>query len=181
LLEAILARLFPPVPQRLADVRLGRRALVRGHVVPRDLIESPLTGERCIYYRYLVEEWRPGTMPLPVAPQASGFWAVVDQDEAIAEFYLSDQSGRAVIGVERARVELAPTIRAEPHRLPGDRRATELRIGANDLVEVEGMAEAIDDLLDEGIGYRDPSSKLLLRAIDGGVLRIRVIARAEQA
>ncbi len=177
LIDLILERLFPPAVERLTEVRLGRRAVVRGRIVPRDLIESPLTGERCVYYRYRVEEWRRATVPLPVNPLGNGFWAVIEQDEAIAEFYLQDDTARAVVGVERAHVEFAPELPAEPHVLPGDRRATELRLGANDVVEVEGVAEAIVDQLDEGRGYREPSSKILVRAPDGGLLRIRVIAR----
>src|SRR5262249_38694535 len=102
LIETILFRLFPPLPELLSELPLGRRVTVRGRVLPRDLIESPLTGERCVYYRYLVEEWRRTTTSMG---GTEGFWAVTEHDEAIAEFYLHDAGCRAVVAPQHAEVE----------------------------------------------------------------------------
>lgn len=178
LIEALLASLFPPTPEPVAGVRNGRRVVVRGRVVPRDLIESPLTGERCVYYRYLVEEWRRSSV-VGLAG-VDGFWAVVEHDEAIAEFYLTDESGRAVVAPERARVELVRPLGAERVELVPGRRGAESRILPGDVVEVDGVAEQIGDILDEARGYRESSVRTLLRAVDGGVLRIRVLSRERE-
>lgn len=176
LIESILASLFPPRPEPLAECRRGRRVLVRGRVVPRDEIESPLGGARCVYYRYLVEEWRRSALA-GMAAGADGFWVVAEHDEAIAEFYVQDESGRAIVAPERAHVELGRDLLPEPVDLPTGRRATESRIHGGDVVEVEGVVEEVGDLLDDARGFREPSLRLLLRAVDGGVLRIRVLER----
>lgn len=175
LIDDILQRLFPPSAESLRDVRLGRRAVVRGRVVARDLIESPLSGERCVYYRYSLEEWRRSSVPIGFGSE--GFWVLVERDEAIAEFYVQDETGRAVVFPKHAVVEAARDVTAEPLDWPLGRRGSELRINPGDLVEIEGVAEQIEDLLDEARGYRESSRRLLLRAIDGGVIRIRLIAR----
>ena len=58
LIQGLLGAFFPPLPEPLDEVEPGRVAVVRGHVVPRDLMKSPLSGIDCVYYRYTVEEWR---------------------------------------------------------------------------------------------------------------------------
>jgi hypothetical protein len=175
LIDAILGSLFPPAPQALADVTAGRRALVRGRVVPRDVIESPLSGVRCVYYRYVIEELRRASVPIGFG--ADGFWVVTERDEAIAEFYLQDEGGRAIVAPHRAFVEIPRALPGEPLDWPRGRRGQELVILAGDLVEVDGLVQEVDDLLDEQLHYRERPRKLVLRAPDDGVIRIRVIAR----
>ena len=175
LIETILERLFPPQPEPIAEVKPGRRVTLRGRVVARDLIDGPLAGARCVYYRYRAEAFRRSAVVGLGFDQ--GFWVILDQDEAIAEFYLQDDTGRAVIAPERAEVELGRGVTAERRARGVDQRASELRIEPGDLVEVEGESEAIDDLYDEARGYRDPAARLLLRAPEGAALRIRVLAR----
>jgi hypothetical protein len=148
----------------------GRRVRLRGHVVPRDTMQSPLTGTSCVYYHYVVETWS----------RSTGTWLVVEQDEAICEFYLRDASGRAVVSPHHARVETRASVKSElvpvPEGRPGG-RARERRIHAGDLVEVHGVLEQAEDLFDEGRGYREDMVRLLVRAEDGGSLRIRLVSR----
>jgi hypothetical protein len=170
---ALLAWLFPPAPEPLGGVRRGRLVVARGRVVPRDRIESPLTGERCVYYRYLVEEWRRGSVNVV----DTGLWHAVEQDEAIAEFYLDDGTGRALVEPTGAEIDYRAPHGPVPVALPAGRRASELRLEDGDLVEVRGVAEEVADLYDGERGYREPATRLLLRAPDGGRLRIRRVGR----
>ena len=176
LIETLLGRIFPPAPEPLGAVRAGHvgRLTVRGRVVPRDLIESPLTGMRCVYYRYVVEEWRAASLALGGA----GLWHCAEQDEAIAEFYLDDGTGRAVIEPARAQIALANDVAPGPVAVPRGRRATEVRIEPGDQVEVQGVADALEDLLDGDRAYRDRATRLVVRAPDDGELRIRVLEKA---
>ena len=174
LIERLLGRLFPPAVDPAASLRhrAGERVTVRGRVVPREPIVSPLSGERCVYYRYLVEEWRASSVPMGTG---GGLWVAVERDEAICEFYLEDESGRALVMVEEDRVEVEGAGAADRIEVPQGQRASELRIVAGDLVEVHGAAGEIADTLDESRGYRDDATRGLVRAVEDGLLRIRAI------
>jgi len=177
LIETVLQYLFPPAPEPLGAVRrgAGRPFVVRGRVVPRDQIQSPLTERRCVYYRYLVEEWRRTSIDLPGGGQ--GLWHAVEADEAIAEFYIDDGTGRAVVEPQAAHVAFTSPCGPEPVSMPSGRRASELRIEAGDWVEVQGVLAEIDDLLDGERGYREVAMRLALRAVEGGRIRIRLLRR----
>jgi hypothetical protein len=173
LIESILSALFPPQAEPIADVRAGRPATVLGRVLPRDVIDSPLSGERCVWYRWTVREWRRSIV------DGGGFWVTIDDEEAIAEFYVQDDSGRAIVHPEHAVVDLGRAGEATPVTVEElHRQAAESRIGVGDLVEISGFAEKVADLLDEARGYREHATRVLLRAPDGGVLTIRLISRA---
>ena len=176
LIHGLLGAFFPPVPEPLGEVEPGRTAVVRGHVVPRDTITSPLTGTDCVYYRYTVEEWRRSTVR---AIGGDGFWQLTDRDEAIAEFYLHDGAHRALVSPFSARVEpkrpVAP--RLVDLNMP-DRRAHELVIAAGDLVEVTGEVDRVDDLFDDGRDYRGSATRLCLRAPAGRALLVRILQNA---
>jgi hypothetical protein len=175
LIESILTALFPPQAEPIAELAAGRQATVVGRVVPRDIIDCPLSGERCVWYRATVREWRRSAMG-----DLAGFWVNLHDDEAIAEFYVQDESGRAIVHPVRAVVDLGRAGR--PQRVEVDalnRQGAESRLGVGDLVEVSGLVEKVDDLLDEARGYRESATRVLLRAPDGGVLTIRLVARAD--
>jgi hypothetical protein len=172
LLAKLLGLLFPPQPEPLAEVRAGSRVLVRGQVLPRDLLDSPLSRRRCVYYQYTVEEWRQSRALL----DGDGFWQLREQDEAIVEFYLKDGDTRAVVAPHRAVIEPARGIEPEQLDLGGShRRARELCICPGDLIEVEAVVDEVDDLFDEARTYRDRPTRLLLRAPPGELLVIRLL------
>ncbi len=170
-LHGLLSSLFPPQPEPIAELRIGSVALVRGKVVPRDLIESPLTGDRGVYYHYTIETFRQSQVAgLP----GDGFWELGDRDEAIAEFYVDDGTGRALVSPHRARVERSAAALPSPVdlRIVG-RRAHQLIIAPGDTVEITAQVESVDDLYDEGRGYRASPRRIGLRAPASGPLRIR--------
>lgn len=171
LLEEVLSRLFPALPDEIGGLRarLGRRVTARGRVVPRDLIASPLTNVSCVYYSYVVEEWRRADA---LGLGAGGSWHAVDHDEAIAEFAIDDGTGRALILPERAEVLVA---RGEAVDVPAGQRASETRLMAGDLVEVRGLCGEVTDLLDESRGYREPPARVVVRAPEGQRLKIRLL------
>jgi hypothetical protein len=176
LIHGLLGAFFPPMPERLDEVEPGRIAVVRGRVVPRDLMKSPLSGTECVYYRYTVEEWRRSSIG---ALGGDGFWQIADRDEAIVEFYLHDADRRAVISPYFARVE--PRRGILPRRVDlglRDRRANELVVGPGDFIEVVGEVDRVDDLFDDGRDYRGSVSHLCLRAPAGKPLLVRILQTA---
>lgn len=175
IVTGLLAALFPPRSERVADLIPGRRALVRGTVVARDLIESTLTGEPCVYYRYAVEEWRNHMAGLA----SEGIWAPTRFDEAIVEFYLQDEDGgRVIVAPQDSRVERGRGIDPEfvDMGIIGQ-RAHEMRIGPGDQIEVEGTVARVSDLFDQDRDYRGNASRLMLHAPDNDTLAIRILAR----
>jgi hypothetical protein len=173
LLHSLIASLFPPRPEPIEELRVGAIAVVRGRVVPRDLIECPLTGDRCVYYHYTVEDWRPSQVSgLP----GDGYWELSERDEAIAEFYVDDGTGRAIVSPHRAEVDRG-RVMPEPVDLRIlNRRAQQLVIAPGDVVEITAQVDRIDDLFDEGRDYRESPRRLCLRAPTSEPLRILAIA-----
>jgi uncharacterized protein with LGFP repeats len=166
--------LFPPQPEPLEDVTLGRTVTVRGEVMPRDAIESTLTGKRCVYYRYTVEQFRNSGLFAD-----DGFWRVVRRDEAIAEFYLVQGENRAIVSPQDVTVDRDKKLVLPSLDLGGisNERANEFIIEAGDIVEVTAIAEEADDMHDEGRGYRSPTRSILLRPPDRGKTQIRLIRK----
>jgi hypothetical protein len=173
LIQGLLGAFFPPMAEPLSEVEPGRTVTVRGRVVPRDVILSPLSGAECVYYRYTVEEWRRSRI---AGVGGDGFWQLTERDEAISEFYLVDEGARAVVSPYGARVEPRRGARARAVDLgDGGRRAHELLIAAGDLVEVVGLADEVDDLYDDGRPYRGSPRCLCLRAPAGESLLVRIV------
>jgi len=175
LLHGLLASLFPPMAEPVAELRPGVLGTVRGLVAPRDVIPSPLTGEACVYYHYTVEEFRRSS----VVVGGEGAWHLVDRDEAIVEFYLQEGRARVIVSPWRARVERGRGVRAQSIETgDADRRAQQLLIRPGDLVEVTGLVDEAADLYDEDRGYRTYPARYTLRAGPGDHVDIRLIARA---
>jgi hypothetical protein len=175
LIHGLLAAFFPPLPEALDEVEPGRVALVRGQVVPRDILRSPLSGAECVYYRYTVEEWRRSSLR---GIGGDGFWQLTERDEAIAEFYLESGGHRALVSPYSARVE--PRRGLSPRRIDlGEagrgRRAHELVITPGGRVEVVGEVDRVDDLFDDGRDYRGSPTRLCLRAPAGRSLLVRIL------
>lgn len=174
LLHGLLAAFFPPMAEPIDELRPGAIATVRGRVVPRDVIESPLDGERCVYYHYSIEEYRRSGV---VGTGAEGFWQLIDRDEAIVEFYLQDAGKRrAIVAPQRASIDRGRGVKASPIDLAmHDRRAQQLVIRPGDYLEVTGMVETVDDLFGEDRIYRVAAALHMLRAPAGGTIDIRLL------
>lgn len=173
LISGLLAAFFPPLPEPLDEVEPGRTAMVRGRVMARDLLRSPLSGAECIYYRYTVESWRQSSL---AGMGGGGFWQLAEHDEAISEFYIQDGNTRAVVSPYYARIEPRRGVAARPVDLGvAERRAHELIIAPGDLIEVVGAVDRVDDLFDDGRDYRGSPSVLCLRAPPGSSILVRIL------
>ncbi len=176
LVTTLLSALFPPRREPIAELIAGRRALVYGKVVPRDLIDSTLTAERCVYYRYSVDEWRSSNI---AGLGSEGYWALTRFDEAIVEFYLQDEAGdRVIIAPQNARVERGRGI--EPNHVDMGivgQRGQELTICPGDILEIQGTVVRVHDLFDEDRNYRSNSTRFMLCAGENDVLQIRLADR----
>jgi hypothetical protein len=177
LVTSLLAAIFPPRREAIAELIPGRRALVRGTVVARDLIESTLTAERCVYYRYSVEAWRNTHM---AGLASEGYWALTRFDEAIVEFYLQDEAGdRVIVAPQRARIERGRGV--DPSHVDMGvigQRAQELAIRPGDVLEIQGMVARVHDLYDEDRNYREAPTRFMVCAADNDVLEIRMAESA---
>ena len=173
IITGLLGAFFPPAPESLDEVEPGRTAVVRGRVVPRDVLRSPLSGAECVYYRYTVEDWRRSHIS---TLGGDGFWQLADRDEAIVEFYIQDERARALVSPYFARVQPRRGVAARPvqHDVP-DRRAQELIIAPGDLIEVTGKVDRVDDLFDDGRDYRGSPTTLCLRAPPGESILLRIL------
>ena len=172
LLHGLLTAFFPPRREPIDELRIGARAIVRGTVVPRDLIDSGLDGQRCVYYHYTVEEWRQSGI---AGMGADGFWQVVDRDEAIVEFYLRDARGQVLVSPHRATVSRGRVAGESVDIGVLNQRAQQLLIRGGDWVEVEGVVEAAQDIFAEDRGYRLGIDCLALLAPTNDELRIRLL------
>ncbi len=170
------ARVFTVPTVAIASVTEGRVVTVRGEVVARDLIDSPLAGKRCVYYRFRSEQWRQSRV---AGVGGDGFWEATSSDEAIVEFYVADQSGRAIVSPANARVQRARGLEeistTRPTVLSGAERAQELLIVPGDEITVTGEAAWVSDLFDDGRDYRQAPRRLMLRAPEGKPLQIRLL------
>lgn len=172
--QGILSIMFPPQPEPVGSAPVGRLVTVRGEVVARDLMDSPLTGERCVYYRYTVEQWRRSRV---TGVGGDGFWELSERDEAILEFYIDDGTGRAIVAPARAHVDLGRRAAMDVMDLGAQRRGQQVVIRPGDQIEVTGETVRVNDLFDEARGYRAPPQRIMLRAPEGEHLRIRVLGR----
>jgi len=166
--------MFPPRPEPLLEVRNGSLATIRGVIVPRDMIESPLTGDRCVYYQYTIEEWRQSRVTGVVG---DGFWQMAESDEAIAEFYVHDDSATAIVAPHRARVERGKKVPVQDIDFGMNRRAQQLLLLPGDEIEVTAAVERTDDIFDEGRGYRADTRRIILVAPPNERIRITLLTR----
>ena len=184
LLTGAWGRMHAQRPVAIAQAPKGRVITVRGVAVPRDLLDSPLSGTPCVYYRYSVEEWRKSR--LLGAGASAGFWQLAEHDEAIVEFYVDDGTARAIVAPGDARIRAprrldnAATDAARPGAglaLGLERRARELLIEPGDELTVTGHAVDVADLFDEGRSYRAAPQRLMLRAPAAATLDIRILRK----
>ena len=62
-------------------------------------IISPLSGERCVWYRYTVEE----------KTDSKNEWKTIERKQSTAIFHLDDGTGRCIVDPEGAEVVAATT------------------------------------------------------------------------
>ncbi len=179
LIGGVLSLFFKPPPKSLADAELGERVVVRGKIIPRDVLESPLTGERCVYFSYSVDVWRQAVQGIG----SEGFWRNVERDEAITEFYIQAGSERLIVAPQSAKVTRArgPDLIARDYRVDG-RKASEMLLLAGDEIEVSGRLAKATDLFDDARDYRALPHRYMLVADEGGKIEIRLLTdRGESA
>jgi len=161
---------FSRVKKKLSNAKVGDRIRIRGIVVPRDRIESPLTGEPCVYYNYKILQ----TSSLGDHSAAFGFpldpgntWNLIKNDEAICEFYLLVDKSRIVIAPENVTIITSSAFRAQdvPFHIVGQ-KASELLIQEGDIVEVEGELFETEDMALEMRDYRSTPRTKTIRSTD---------------
>ena len=186
LLAGAWVRMHARQPVAIERAPRDRVITVRGVAVARDLLESPLSGTPCVYYRYSVEEWRRSR--LLGAGSDGGFWQLAEHDEAIVEFYVDDGTARAIVAPGDARVRAgrllggAPVALVDPVggasiELGRNRRAHELLIEPGDELAITGHSVEVADLFDDSRDYRATPQRLMLRAPESSTLDIRILRK----
>ncbi len=153
---------------------IGDLVVVRGRVIARDSIESPLTGERCVYYSYAVQRWYESAMGTVLA--GDGFWQDLERDEAITEFYLAVGDKRLIVSPTHADVGRmsGENLADVDYALVGQRAQQLLLLPGSD-VEVRGVLDSVHDLFDDARDYREMADRMMIRAPDSGRLVIRLL------
>ena len=163
-----LRRWLSPSPgARESAIRL------RGHIVARDTIEAPVSGRRCVYVRRVLERRSLGEDSARLEPTE---WQVMDVTEEVAEFYLAVAGDRVVVAPFAIDVAIDERF-AERAVIAGGLRAAEHVLLPGDEVEVVGERAEIDDPYSDAPAMRGGSRCDVIRAPDGGRLRVRLISR----
>ena len=148
--------------------------VVRGRVIARDSIASPLTGERCVYYSYAVQRWHQSAMGTVLA--GDGFWQDLERDEAITEFYLVVGDDRLIVSPANADVGRisGENLKDVDYALVGQ-RAQQLLLLPGCEVEVRGILDSVPDLFDDARDYREMADRMMIRAPQSGRLIVRLL------
>ena len=121
-------RTLERIPPTQVLTSTGGEVLLMGRVQPAEKrLSSPDTQSPSVYYRYLVEEeYRDG--------DGNKKWRKVREERQAANFYLQDDSGRALITVEDAIARIDWSIPRKFREERGDYRYSEWRIDLGDVV-----------------------------------------------
>jgi len=93
----------------VAEVRRGLVEL-QGHVAAADMVlQAPMSGRDCVYYRFTVQQRRARHS----GSRASNSWATVVNDSQAVDCLLVDDSGAAEIALPLAKVVLDPDVRQQ--------------------------------------------------------------------
>ncbi|QDG53635.1 hypothetical protein FIV42_23680 [Persicimonas caeni] len=118
----------PPTP---VSAVISGEVNLSGQVRPAgELLESPDTRTRAVYYRYVVEEERTDS-------DGDSYWATVKDVSRSVDFLLKDQSGEVLIQ-PGGPVEM--DVRQDSQRVAGDMRYTEYLLEPGSKVFVFGYA-----------------------------------------
>jgi len=117
---------------------------INGRAIQEGMLLAPLSGTRCVYYRYLVEEERRG--------RRSREWVTVDQGASDTPFHVQDPTGRILVVPLGGEVMLGRDYRVIDRPtglLSPRRRSTEWRIHPDDFVFVIGTVSKMHDVVAE--------------------------------
>ena len=68
----------------------------KAHPAAKNVMTSPLTGKKCVYYKYMVEKL--------VSSGKSSHWVKVKGKNSIEPFYLQDNTGKVMVDPKKAGV-----------------------------------------------------------------------------
>ena len=129
-----------------------------GKVAPeKEVMKSPFTNSDCVYYKYIVQEYR--------RSGKSSYWATIKSDSQCTNFYLKDATGQVLVDPQKAKIDIpydfrtgsvagAPHLRnfLQTHKIRntflgfGKRmRYTEYYLAPNDKIYILGSATSRPD------------------------------------
>lgn len=95
-----IARLIADTPTSRIDELRNGMAEIKGRVQPAGrALECPMTGQRCVYFRFKVQEKRSHW----IGKSTRRYWATVVDDRRVVDFEVDDGTGTAVINAYPAQ------------------------------------------------------------------------------
>jgi len=70
----------------------------KAHAAEKKIITSPLSGKKCVYYKYTVEKY--------VSNGKSGHWRVMKKNSSFEPFYLQDNTGKVLVDPNKAEINV---------------------------------------------------------------------------
>lgn len=71
----------------------------------KEVLLSPMTNSKCVYYRYKIEEY--------VKSGKSSYWRTIAGDESGTPFFLKDDSGKVLVDPKGAKIDIPYDFRSQ--------------------------------------------------------------------
>ncbi|MFC1722605.1 GIDE domain-containing protein [Nanoarchaeota archaeon] len=82
---------------------------IKGKVMrQKDLLVSPLMKKKCLWYKFLVEEY--------VSAGKHSYWKKLDHGNEFKYFFLKDDTAKVQIDPEKAKIEIPADLKCQTHR-----------------------------------------------------------------
>lgn len=93
-------RLIENIPtSKIRSIAMGLVEIF-GEVVPAEkkVLKSPFSNKDCVYYRYLIQEYR--------SSGKTSYWATIRKQTKAVHFYLKDKTGSVLVEPKGAKVDI---------------------------------------------------------------------------
>jgi hypothetical protein len=93
-------RLIENIPtSKVRSIAMGLVEIF-GEAVPakKKVLKSPFTNKDCVYYKYIIQEYR--------SSGKSGHWATIKKGNKSVNFYLKDKTGSVLVDPKDAKVDI---------------------------------------------------------------------------
>lgn len=155
---------------KIRDVADGQIARITGSVKCAKPVQSPFSGLRCAWYSVVIEESKDRNR--------SGGWQEIRRLESSADFYVHDETGRALVRTEGALMAMRRVVHESAKRIDPflahhgvktrgvlfhkQQRVIESRIDLGERVTVGGRGRREPDPESAETGYRELGTRLVL-------------------
>lgn len=90
---------------KIRSIAMGLVEIYGSVVKWKKLLKSPLSGKKCVYYKYTIQEYIYST---DREGNYNGYWETIKESEDRTLFYLKDNTGKVLVDPEGAHIEISP-------------------------------------------------------------------------